>query len=164
MGQESVVSALGWPSSMVFKGSSMLVACLQLTTVLLWPCCDCVTTSSHEFAHLSLRSRGHGSSMLTSSWKLHRHGSYMHVVDSGCRFKQDRPDASSKCYSRVRHFGGVFYSPVQMTHGMCHGSTASLGDDMTAYSRRCSDRTARVRAPSVWIPTSLSSSFRRRRR
>ena len=32
--------ALGWPSSMVFEACSMLVACLHLTTVCLWPCFD----------------------------------------------------------------------------------------------------------------------------
>ena len=47
--------------------------------------------------------------LLTSSWKLH----LMHVVGSGCRFMQDEPDASSKCYSRVRHFGGVHDSPYK---------------------------------------------------
>ena len=80
--------------------------------------------------------------------------------------------ASNKCHSRVRRFGMVFDSPVQrgcmlrairyvcylVLSDMCATSMTLGSTYLELHTRPTNDRTARVRAPSVRIPTCSSSS------
>ena len=73
--------------------------------------------------------------------------------------------ATHKCHSRVRHFGRVFDLPVQsgsMLSAMCQCALHPSNGDPSSCALTPNypkyDRTARVRAPSVRIPTSSTSS------
>ena len=105
----------------------------------------------------------------THAARAHHHKPQIDGVDCLCLLNllsiQPCSAASHKCDSRVRHFGGVVAFPVVNgapinSHRAQELGCASLS---TVWARGAPVRaahscTARVRAPSVWMPTSSSSS------
>ena len=67
--------------------------------------------------------------------------------------------ATRKCRSRVRHFGGVFALPYKLA--ACYVRNVPSSMRFARHDQKCSDRTARVRAPSVWRrpPSSINMSL-----
>ena len=87
--------------------------------------------------------------------------SILHVqwIRDCCGIQESAARASHKCYSRVRHFGRVFDSPVQsgcMLRATCAASMTLHWD--LPHAHLSYNRMTRVRAPSVRIPTSSTSS------